>query len=184
MGKALVPGSSRRAKRISDADRGPVYCLVSQGMTVRDAASAASHPPVSFYSLSNRDAEFRHPLETAKEIGTDVIERKTFRRAVEGWDEPVIGKVAPGIDGVLKDEEGNPVVTRKYSDRLLEVLLKGGRRPSYRDSHRLDLRQQTVNVSFEDRSAALAEVAEVFRQIGLTSDQVLLGGVVVSEDGR
>ena len=64
-------------------------------------------------------------MTTAQQVGTDVIEREAFRRAVEGWDEPVIGKVAPGIDGVLRDESGEPVVTRKYSDRLLEVLLKG-----------------------------------------------------------
>lgn len=136
---------------------------------MREAAEATGHPPKTFFSICDRDPEFKEAKARAMQIGTDRLEEEARRRATEGWLEPVIGKVAPGIDGQLTDENGDPMYITRYSDRLMEVLLKG-RRPEYRDSHRIDVTNQTLNVTVEDRSAALDEVARVLREVGADVD--------------
>lgn len=157
----------RPLKKITDNDRTTFLDLVSQGMTIKEAAEAACHPANSFNKLGQYDPEFRELMEEAKQIGTDVIEAEARRRGVEGFKKPVIGKVAPGIDGQLKDEEGNLLWEIIYSDKLLEVLLKG-RRPEYRDNQRVDITNQTLNVAIDDRSAALSAVAKVLADAGVT----------------
>lgn len=143
-------------------------------MTVKNAAESAAHPPVTFFSLAARDPEFAEQKRLAMEVGTDVLENEAYRRAVEGYDELVIGKVSPGIDGVIRDEAGNPVVVKKFDSRLLEVLLKG-RRPAYRDNPRVDISNQTLHLTVKpDRSAALTEVARVLKAAGVDPDDVML----------
>lgn len=159
-------GPHKSHKPVSEAAKEMYLSTLRSGMTFRRAAEMAGHPYSSFKSVTERDPEFAEAVREAKDIGTDVIEQEAFRRGVEGYDELVVGKVAPGIDGVLRDASGDPVVRRVYSDKLVEVLLKG-RRPEYRDNPRIDVRNQTLNVTVEDRSAALADVARVLAEAGV-----------------
>jgi hypothetical protein len=171
-----LPGSEvtrSRKKKISATDRERFLDGLRRGLTVSTAAEAAAHPAVTFHALASRDAEFAESKALAMQIGADVLENEAYRRSVEGYLEPVVGKVAPGIDGHVVGPDGEPMYVRKFSDRLTEVLLKG-RKPEYREQSRLDVRSQTLNVTVEDRSAALSAVAEVFRAAGVDPDALLL----------
>lgn len=91
------------------------------------------------------DPEFAEAWANARETFIASLHRAAVKRAVEGWEEPIIG-------GEFRDE----VVAHKpmFSDRLLEVLLKRYD-PQFRDkvtiesnktvthNHRLDLSKMT-----------------------------------------
>ena len=98
------------------------------------------------------DPEFDKAVEEAMEAGVDKAEQEAFRRAVVGFEEPVIhqgtlslryrvdeaGRPVLGEDGnplPLLDAEGRPVplTTRKHSDSLLSLVLKGRRKKVYAD---------------------------------------------------
>lgn len=163
----LVKRTRRSAPRrkITDEHRRVFLENLAKGLTMREAAELTGHPRSSFWE-TRKDPEFEELVQQALAAGTDVIEAEVRRRAVEGYQEPVIGKIAPGIDGVLRNDDGDPITVTKYSDRLAEVLLKG-RRPEYRDNPKIDISNQTLNVTVEDRSAALADVARVLAEAGV-----------------
>lgn len=74
----------------------------------------------------------------AIEEAADRIEGEAFRRAVEGYDEPVIYQ---GMPTVVKDAvtgEDKQLFVRKYSDALMQTLLKGSRPDKYRDNHKVE----------------------------------------------
>ena len=101
--------------------------------------------------------EFDKAVEQAMEDGVDRAEQEAFRRAVVGYEEPVIhqGNVTPmmapvfGVDGEpvindltqtqkwapVLDQTGRPVplTIRKHSDSLLSLVLKGRRKKVYAD---------------------------------------------------
>lgn len=71
----------------------------------------------------------------AIEEACDKIEGEAFRRAVEGYDEPVIwqGMLSTVVDAETGQEK--PLVVRKFSDALMQTLLKGARPEKYRENH-------------------------------------------------
>jgi hypothetical protein len=62
------------------------------------------------------DAPFKADWDEALQDACDLLEKEARRRAVDGWDEPIFQK--GGLVGTV----------RKYSDRMLELLL-GAHRP-------------------------------------------------------
>ena len=97
------------------------------------------------------NADFREAYELALEDSTDILEATARRRAVDGWEEPVVhqGQLTPVWE---RDDEGQVVLVaapdgemrprqarnadgtlqwltvRKHSDALLALLLKGRRK--------------------------------------------------------
>ena len=109
-----------------------------------------------FYDLREADGEFAEAWSRAVESGTQVLEDEARRRALDGWDDPVF-------------QQGQLVGhVRRYSDRLLEFLLRGRRPAVYRDSASTLAVSGVVGVAaaIEDRSASLADVARVLRDVG------------------
>ena len=51
------------------------------------------------------------------------MKQALHKRAVEGVGNYKIGRVGKDSDGIVKDEEGTPIIERKYSDKLLEFGL-------------------------------------------------------------
>lgn len=147
--------------------------LLRRGCSASEAAGNCGVAPSTVYDHRREDPVFAKQWEIAYEIGGDVLEAEAVKRAVEGWDEPVFGKVQPGIDGQIG-------VIRKKSDRLLEVALKG-RRSIYKDNPRVQLTQQNVNVQIEDKTAAVAELARVLKEVGA---EVIDGEAVEVHDDR
>lgn len=99
------------------------------------------------YALRRSDGDFAAAWDDALEESYDTLEAEARRRAVDGWEEPIVhqGQFTPvwerGEDGqVLLNEQGNPiqalnddgtpriVTVRKHSDQLLQFLLKGYRK--------------------------------------------------------
>lgn len=91
-------------------------------------------------------AEFHEAWDAALEIGNDYLEQEAQRRAVEGYEEPVVHKgiqafVRDAITGELElDANGRPIplTIRRYSDRLLEVLLKARRPEKFRENMKIE----------------------------------------------
>lgn len=133
---------------------------LSEVPVVTHACQLADIVPSTAYRARDADGEFAEAWGKALEDGIDRAEAEAFRRAVSGYEEPVIhkGQVVPKMV-VQRDEEGAvvldpdtgiprmvpllderglivPLTVRKYSDRLLEVLLKGRRKSIY--SERID----------------------------------------------
>ena len=99
------------------------------------------------YALRARDGDFAAAWDEALEESYDTLEQEARRRALEGWDEPIVhqGQLTPvwerdAAGKAVLDEAGNPVqardangalqwlTVRKHRDALLQFLLKGYRR--------------------------------------------------------
>lgn len=93
------------------------------------------------------DAAYRQAFADASEKATDLLEGEARRRAFEGWDEPVYQK-------------GEMVgVIRRYSDRLLEILLRARRPAEFREKTEVQLagaggKPLTIRVVYESGGQA------------------------------
>ena len=94
--------------------------------TVLHAAEAAGINRRQHQRWMHDDAEYAKAFEDAKADVLEVVEREIFRRAVEGWDEPVFngGRIVGEV--------------RKRSDVLLIFLAKALAPNRYRDNHRIE----------------------------------------------
>jgi hypothetical protein len=96
------------------------------------------------------DPAYKAAFEAAHQIAIAVLEDEAIRRAVEGVEEPVVYKgefsFLPKVDEngvVILDEEGRPIrgkplTVRKYSDQLLQFLLRGAKPEKYRERFQHD----------------------------------------------
>ena len=64
----------------------------------------------------------------ALEQAADLAETEMVRRGIQGWDEPIFGKL-PGKD----TGTGQVGVIRRFSDRMLELTLKSRRPEKFRE---------------------------------------------------
>lgn len=100
------------------------------------------------YRAAEADPTLREAWDDAMETGVDKAEQEAFRRAVEGFEEPVLDKgrlthrYERYVDEegkeqwrMLLDEKGQPIplTVRKHSDALLALFLKGRRKKVYAD---------------------------------------------------
>jgi hypothetical protein len=82
---------------------------------VTKSAAAINVSRSSIYEHREADEAFASEWDDAVEEATDALETEARRRALDGWDEPVWWQ---GMEcGVV----------RKYSDRLLETMLRANR---------------------------------------------------------
>ena len=75
----------------------------------------------------------------AIEEAADRIEAEAIRRAVDGYDEPVIYQGMPTtvVDPVTGEQR--QLTVRKYSDALMALVLRGARPEKYRENHKVEL---------------------------------------------
>jgi hypothetical protein len=100
---------------------------------VSAAAAAASASRDVFYRLRADDVAFAALWDDALTEGADRLESVVWGRAVDGWEEPVYGRVA-------KDRDGQIGTVRKYDSSLAALLLKAHKPEKYRE-------RQDVNLS-------------------------------------
>lgn len=123
-------------------------------------------------------AEFHEAWDAALEIGNDYLEQEAQRRAVDGYEEPVVHKgiqafVRDPVTGELElDAHGRPIplTIRRYSDRLLEVLLKARRPEKFRENMKIEAeisggvlaipQSDQANLSAEDWAARFRDNAD------------------------
>lgn len=89
---------------------------------VRQAAEAAGIDRAAVYKAAERWPWFKQEWEEAKQDAADLLIQEMRRRAIDG----------DVVD--VKFIKGHPLVVRKYSDRLLELLVKAYRPEEFRES--------------------------------------------------
>ena len=127
------------------------------------------------YKTRETDEDFARAWDEALEQGIDRAEQEAFRRAVVGFEEPVIdkGRLAYRYERVVTDEgaeqyrplldpHGQPVplTVRKHSDALLGLVLKGRRKKVYADRTELT-GPEGGPVAQVDETAKAARVAQL-----------------------
>jgi len=131
----------------------PAYLeALRQVPVIRHALEAAGVNRSTAWRARESDEEFAKAEQDAMEEGVDRAEQEAFRRAVVGFEEPVIdkGRLAyryervEAEDGsehyrVMLDANGQPIplTTRKHSDALLALYLKGRRKTVYSERKEL-----------------------------------------------
>jgi hypothetical protein len=142
---------------------------------VAHACKAVGIERSTAYRAREADEGFAKAWDDAMEEGIDRAEQEAFRRAVVGFEEPVIdkGRLAyryeryEAEDGsehyrVMLDANGQPVplTTRKHSDALLAMYLKGRRKKVYADRTELT-GAEGGDLKVVDDTAKAARVAQL-----------------------
>jgi hypothetical protein len=128
------------------------------------------------YRARLADKDFAGAWDDAMEAGVDRAEQEAFRRAVVGFEEPVVYQGALSTV-VVRDEHGavvlgpdgeplyQPLTIRKHSDALLSLILKGRRKKVYAERTEIT-GAEGGPVAMDDttRAARAAQLLEVARQ--------------------
>ena len=99
---------------------------LADGRTIRYACVASGLARSSVYERRESHPDFATAMDEARLAGAEIMEDEAFRRAVEGYDKPIVHQ------GLIT------ATAREYSDTLLIFLLKGALPDKYRervDSH-------------------------------------------------
>ena len=102
--------------------------------SVTAAIAVANTSRTRVYELRKADPAFASAWQEAEEIATDRLEDEARRRAIEGIAEPLVS-----AGKLVRDDDGKPVLVRRYSDNLLLALLKAHRPPRRERSVRFQL---------------------------------------------
>lgn len=124
MGRALTERTRQRARALFLDE-------LRQRGNVKDAAAAAGIARRTAYQWRDADEEFAAAWVEAIEEAADAMEREAWRRAVDGFDEPVFGRIG-------RDQDGEVGTIRRYSDSLMQLLLKAHRPEKYRERQQVE----------------------------------------------
>lgn len=119
MARALTKATRQRA-------RDAFLVELARRGNISDAASVAGLSRSFFYEWRAADPEFAAQWDEALAIAIDSAEHEAWRRAVEGIDKPLIGRVG-------KDEDGIITVIKEYSDQILLRILSAHRPEKWRE---------------------------------------------------
>lgn len=114
--------------RLGSARRRRFLQVLAATGNVSAAARAVGRSRATLYGLRQKSADFAARWEHAEAEAVDVLEAEARRRAVDGVEEPLMGG-----GKLMRGDDGQMLVVRKYNDRLLEFLLKAHRPDKYRD---------------------------------------------------
>jgi hypothetical protein len=123
---------------------------------IKHACVAVGIDRTTAWRTRKSDEAFAEAWDAAMEEGIDRAEAEAFRRAVVGFEEPVIDRgrlvyryeryEALDVNGVVQehyrlllDDNGQPIplTVRKHSDMLLGLVLKGRRKSVYAERKEL-----------------------------------------------
>lgn len=127
MAKTQQNATSQRARPWQKA----FLLILAESGIVTTACEAVDIDRATAYRRREADPDFAAAWDRALDDAADRLEAEVRRRAVEGWDEPVFGRVA-------KDQDGQIGLVRKYSDSLAALLLKGAKPEKYRDRQQVE----------------------------------------------
>lgn len=114
---------SNKSPALTERKKKVFLQILSETGQITRAAHAAGYADSSYLrKLYKNDEAFAEAWEEAITAASDVLESEAVRRAVDGINEPVY------YQGELVD------VNTKYSDGLLQFLLKGAKPEVYRDN--------------------------------------------------
>lgn len=106
---------------------------------VLEGCRAAGVSRDAVYHWRETSEWFSTLYDIAVEEAADRIEAEAIRRAVDGYDEPVIYQGMPTtvVDPVTGEQR--QLTVRKYSDALMALVLKGARPEKYRENHKVEV---------------------------------------------
>lgn len=126
---------------------------------ISEAARRAEINRASHYDWLE-DPAYAAEFADAHEEACDYLESEARRRAVEGWEEPVIYKGQPSMTPVL-DSDGKlvlnddgeviykPLTVVKKDSNILMLLLKAARPDKYRDNFRGEITTNKVRTQLD-----------------------------------
>jgi hypothetical protein len=106
------------------------------------AAEQAGIDRKSIYLARELDAAFKQAWDEALDQAADRLEAEAFRRAHDGWEEPVFGSMGAGLGS------GEVGSIRRFDSTLLIFLLKGARPDKFRERHQVSHDGAIGNVVF------------------------------------
>lgn len=117
-----------QGRALATRTRGRFIAELASTGNVSLAALAAGGHRNTFYDCRAADPAFAAEWDEALEIATDALEAEARRRALEGVREPIVsgGKV-------VTDAAGEPMFIRRYSDSLMQLLLRAHRPEKFRE---------------------------------------------------
>ena len=120
---AKAPKKSPKSRRTSRTDRARETFLntLRERCNVSESARAAGIGRSTAYEWRDADPSFAAEWDDAEQEAADKLEREAWRRAVDGVDKPVT------FQGMIT------ATYKEYSDRMLEILLKGHRPEKFTD---------------------------------------------------
>jgi hypothetical protein len=127
---------------------------------VSRAAKLVGSSTARVYAMRHNDPAFRQAWDEAEEIAADRLEAEAWRRAVEGVEEPAVN-----AGRLVRDEAGNAVMVRRYSDMLLLALLKA-HRPAKFNTRLPPGAAAGGGAAFDVRAMLLAKLAQLAAQTG------------------
>ena len=101
--------------------------LTDSGL-VTIAAKIAGITRARVYQVRKEDTNFAAAWGEAEEQAANALEAGAWRRAVEGVPEPLVSS-----GKVVRDDDGQPLAIRRYSDTLMLALLKARRPERFKD---------------------------------------------------
>lgn len=163
--------STRQPKMDIDRKIRAVEAYAELG-TVANAARAAGVCPQTITNHMKLDPEFLEGMQIAQGEFRDKLEREAYRRAVEGWEEPVFSQRLGTQIGTV----------RRYSDGLLQFIMKKWM-PEYREKVQADVNiTGGVLVLAEARASSEEEFEARFKDATYTPTSEIID--VVAEEIR
>lgn len=117
---------ANRPKR-TDRARDRFLLVLAERCNVSEAARAINIARSTAYEWRRSDQEFAALWDEAEQIAIDRLESEAWRRAVDGVDKPITYQGE--VTGTYKE----------YSDRMLEILLKGHRPDKYVERSKIEV---------------------------------------------
>ena len=119
-------------KKLVGARRARFIAALGETGNVAEAARRVGIGRTCAYAARQADPAFADAWDAAIDDATDRLEAEARRRALDGVEEPVF-------------YQGKPVGTiRRYSDRLLVVLLRAYRPERYREKTEVENRGKVI----------------------------------------
>ena len=140
----------RKSKFTPERQKDFIKALSETG-SVSKAAALAGSSRTRVYELRKVDPAFATAWEEAEEIAADRLENEARRRAVEGVPEPLVS-----AGKLVRDDDGQPMMIRRYSDNLLLALMRARRPPPRERSVRFQLPELRSTADAADAVAAIA----------------------------
>jgi hypothetical protein len=131
----------------------------SMTANVRAACMQAGIDRSTVRKWEEHDETFSFRYKEAKEDANDLIRAELQRRAIQGYEKPVIS-----VGKIVYDKDGKVLTEKVYSDSLLGLLAKA-RLPEFRDKQTIDL-NATVNGRIDSTNLISIDTRS------LTSDQL------------
>lgn len=135
--RARKPKAKKRRRKVR-GDWKAFCAVLANGQSVTSAAEAAGVDRSYAYERRKLNKQFREAWDNAYEKGTDKLEQEAARRAMIGYDRPLFMRVGIFANGKKVGEKVEQVGTERiYSDRLMEIMLRGRRPRTFRERYDL-----------------------------------------------